>query len=97
MFSRITMCLRHEKSVDLLAFDHEIMIILRRIKRKKVQVFKLEQEAMANTRDNGKDYRLLHDYVMPVVSETFSGIQRPTIQANNFKIEATIIQMVQLC
>ena len=38
----------------------------------------------------------LRDYVMPLVNDTFSGIQRPTIQANNFEIKLGIIQMVQV-
>ena len=54
------------------------------------QVALMQQETMANNEEN----RALKDYATPVVTMHQSGIRRPAIQANNFEIKTTIIQMI---
>ena len=42
-----------------------------------------------------ENQRPLRDYATPLVDEIHDSIQRPTIQANNFELKPSIIQMVQ--
>ncbi|KAI4357285.1 hypothetical protein L6164_001245 [Bauhinia variegata] len=39
--------------------------------------------------------RIMRDFVMPPVSGCVTGIRKPTINANNFEIKASLIQLVQ--
>ena len=41
--------------------------------------------------------RSLRDYAKPAVDNVQSSIRNPTIQANNFEIKPSIIQMIQTC
>lgn len=45
--------------------------------------------------DNENPRRLLRDYATPIVQGTASSIRRPAIQANNFEIKPSLIQMLQ--
>ncbi|KAL5549438.1 hypothetical protein UlMin_004669 [Ulmus minor] len=45
--------------------------------------------------EGGGNRRALRDYVAPNVAGTTSGIRRPAVQANNFEIKPSFIQMVQ--
>ena len=45
--------------------------------------------------EEGGNHRALRDYAVPNVAATTSGIRRPTVQANNFEIKPSFIQMVQ--
>ncbi|KAL5554822.1 hypothetical protein UlMin_042223 [Ulmus minor] len=45
--------------------------------------------------EGGENRRVLRDYAAPNVVGTTSGIRRPTVQANNFEIKPSFIQMVQ--
>ena len=83
------------KESDLVPIDLDINKTLRKLNRK--------MQATSNSRgscngdenhgDNGVPNRTLKDYSIPNVR--VSSIRRPPIQANNFEIKSTIIQMIQ--
>ncbi|KAL5577484.1 hypothetical protein UlMin_019183 [Ulmus minor] len=45
--------------------------------------------------EGGGNQRALRDYAAPNIAGTTSGIRRPAVQANNFEIKPSFIQMVQ--
>ena len=79
--------MRRSKSFELLPFEPEIERTLRKIKKETKQASFVQQETMANNKEN----RALRDYAMPIVTINQSSIRRPAIQANNFEIKRTII------
>jgi len=44
---------------------------------------------------NNKEKKALRDYVVPSLTASTSCIRKPTIQANNFELKTTFIQLVQ--
>ena len=90
--------MRRTRSLNLLPFDPEIDRTYRRLNRER------RRSTSAPNRqsimdppfvEGGGERRALRDYAAPNVAGTISGIRRPTIQANNFEIKPSFIQMVQ--
>ena len=47
-----------------------------------------------NKEENNQEQRALRDYFRPVVNDHYSGIQRQSINANNFELKPALINMV---
>ena len=75
----------------LIEFDPEIeRTFKRRLREQRNHIKKMEGV------DDGRNQpRLLKDYAAPTVKGTTSSIRRPAIQANNFEIKPSLIQMLQ--
>ena len=88
--------MRRARSLNLLPFDSEIDRTYRRLNResRRSQSAPTRQSAM-DPLEGGGNRRALRDYVAPNVAGTTSGIRRPAVQANNFEIKPSFIQMVQ--
>ena len=52
-------------------------------------------DIMANLREEGVDTKALRDHTTLTVMDIISGIRRPPIPTDNFKIKSMIIQMIQ--
>ena len=87
--------MRRTRSLDLVPIDLDTNKTLRKLNKKHKQQVIQEVPAMGdeNHVDNGVPNRVLKDYYVPNVG--VSSIRRPPIQANNFEIKPTIIQMIQ--
>ena len=70
-------------------FDPEIEKTLRQLKKEKKEA-NTPLSNMAN-----QEQKALRDYAMPSVNGAISSTRRPAIQANNFEIKLSIIQMIQ--
>ena len=81
--------------MDLIPIDLDTEKTLRKLNRERKQQVIQEVPAIGdeNHGDNEVLNRALKDYSIPNVG--VSGIRRPPIQANNFEIKPTIIQMIQ--
>ena len=55
----------------------------------------MAQSNNLNQNRNKPEQRALRDYFKPVVNENYSGIRRQLINANNFELKSTLINMVQ--
>ncbi|KAL5574401.1 hypothetical protein UlMin_023998 [Ulmus minor] len=88
--------MRRARSLNLLPFDPEIDRTYRRLnrERRRSQSAPTRQSAM-DPLEGGGNRRALRDYAAPNVAGTTSGIRRPAVQANNFEIKPSFIQMVQ--
>ncbi|KAL5542568.1 hypothetical protein UlMin_010278 [Ulmus minor] len=88
--------MRRARSLNLLPFDPEIDRTFRRLNRERrcSQSAPTRQSAM-DPLEGGGNRRALRDYAAPNVVGTTSGIRRPAVQANNFEIKPSFIQMVQ--
>ena len=49
----------------------------------------------ANQNVENQEQRVLRDYFRPVVNDNYFGIWRQTINANNFELKPTLINMVK--
>ena len=87
--------MRHTRSLDLVPIDLDINKTLQKLNRERKQQVIQEVPAIGdeNKGDNEVSNRALKDYFVPNVG--VSSIRRPPIQANNFEIKPTIIQMIQ--
>ncbi|XP_056169324.1 uncharacterized protein LOC115665665 [Syzygium oleosum] len=75
----------------LTEFDPEIeRTFKRRLREQRNHIKKIE-----GVDDGRNQRRLLKDYATPTVEGTISSIRRPAIQANNFEIKPSLIQMLQ--
>ncbi|KAH9698609.1 hypothetical protein KPL71_024069 [Citrus sinensis] len=64
--------------------------------RERREALQEQQLIMADEALHGnEDARPLRDYIVSIVNGAHSSIARPTVQANNFEIKSTIIQMIQ--
>ncbi|KAL5555033.1 hypothetical protein UlMin_037269 [Ulmus minor] len=88
--------MRRARSLNVLPFDPEIDRTYRRLnrERRRSQSAPTRQSAM-DPLEGGGNRRALRDYAAPNVAGTTSGIRRPAVQANNFEIKPSFIQMVQ--
>lgn len=107
----LPLCMRKFKTEGLLPFDSEIERTCRRNQKEKWGTFSTNSPTMKNLINNGRNNenernneafrgavpttRALRDYALPTVNKNLSGVRRLTVQANNFEIKSTIIQMVQ--
>ena len=87
--------MRRCQSVESLQFDPEIDRTFHRLIRENRNRREFEEVEMAGNEDNQIQAppRARRDYTVPVVAG--SAIRRPTIQANNFELKPSLIQMVQ--
>ena len=76
---------------NLLPFDPKIERTLRRIRKKKKNVA-LVMGANDNNRNNQQ--WALRDYFKIVVNDNYSRIWRPIVDASNFELKPTLINMV---
>ncbi|GKV23246.1 hypothetical protein SLEP1_g32996 [Rubroshorea leprosula] len=74
---------------DLVPFDPEIDRTFREFLREQ------KQHIMAEEGEGQNNARTLGSYTTPSLEGIASSIRRPAIQANNFEIKPTIIQMIQ--
>ena len=82
------------RDTELLSFDPKIEKMCQRNRRIQKQSTS-QSDIMTDPREERADTKALHDYAIPIVMETISGIRRLPIPANNFEIKPAIIQMVQ--
>ena len=90
--------MRLARSLNLLPFHPEIDRTYRRLdqERRHSTSASNRQSAMDPPFiEGGGNRRALRDYATPNVARTISGIRRPIVQANNFEIKPSFIQMVQ--
>ena len=87
--------MRRCQSVESLQFDPEIDRTFHRLIRENRNRREFAEVEMAGNEDNQIQAtpRALRDYTVPVVAG--SAIRRPTIQANNYELKPSLIQMVQ--
>ena len=87
--------MHRSRSVDLLPLDLEIERTLRQLRRENREREEVSQVEMVNDENNRAlgAPRALRDYTVPIVAG--SAIKRLTIQANNFELKPSLIQMVQ--
>ena len=71
-----------------LLFDPEIERSCRANRKRR----RAKTRVMAEGEDN---QRTLRDYFKPVVQDNYSGIQRQTVNANNFELKPALVNMVQ--
>lgn len=79
--------MRRAGSLELMHFDPKIERTLRKIRE--------EKRKEAQTMQCGNQQRAIRDYFKPVINNNYSGIARQTINANNFELKPTLINMVQ--
>ena len=82
--------MRRVRSLEIVPLDPEIERTISRLRREHLN----RNRAMAEGNNNNQQ-RALRDYFRPVVNENYSGIRRQTINANNFELKPTLINMVQ--
>lgn len=88
--------MRHSRRSDLVPLDKELERTLRRLNKEKKGTLTLQQQAdMEEEAAEMEQPSALRDYAMPSVIGNTSSIRRPAIQAKNFEIKPTIIQMIQ--
>ena len=87
--------MRRTRSLDLVPIDLDINKTLQKLNQKHKQqvIHEVPTIGDENHCDNGAPNRALKDYFVPNVG--VSSIRRPPIQANDFEIKPTIIQMIQ--
>ena len=78
-------------------FDPEIERTLHQLTRQRRAMAEDQRVALPALEQANRaiNQRSLIDYVTPTVKGTISSIRRPSIQANNFEIKPSIIQMIQ--
>ena len=87
---------------DLLPADTEVERTLRSLKKTK----RAENAAMADERhDQTEEQRIaarrppmtdtMEDFWRPIIQEEFSAVRQPTVDANNFELNPSLITMVQ--
>ena len=84
--------MQRASNFDLLPLDSEIERTFIRIREEKKNAT-LVMAAEDNNQNNQQ--RALRDYFKPLVDDNYSGIQRLTVNANNFELNPTLINMVQ--
>ena len=93
--------MHRKQDSDLIPVDTELERTLRSLRKKK----RAENAAMADERhDQTKERRTsarrppitdtMEDYWRPIIQEEYSVIRQPTVDANNFKLNPTLITMV---
>ena len=76
---------------ELTPFDPEIERTLRELRRARREAESSQSETMGDPQDN----RTMREYAVPTLDGCAPSIRRPVIQANNFEIKPSIIQMIQ--
>ena len=88
--------MRRAKSLDFLNLDLDIERTLRRSRRERRERNpEMAEQNNSNQNRNEKEQRGLRDYFRPVVNDNYSGIHCQPINANNFELKPTLINMVQ--
>ncbi|MED6165902.1 hypothetical protein PIB30_103983, partial [Stylosanthes scabra] len=91
------------KDKQTLNFDPEIEKTLRKLRKQsklQKQTHKISsEEVFEEVRDNmaaeGNRQRTLADFTTPTTASCGSSIVRPTVEANNFELKPSLIQLIQ--
>ncbi|MED6167022.1 hypothetical protein PIB30_115107, partial [Stylosanthes scabra] len=76
-----------------LQFDPEIERTVKRTRKERKAARQRQEQAMANPDPNQR--RTLGDYATPSAEGCSTSITRPPIQANNFELKPSLLQLVQ--
>ena len=88
--------MRRAWSLEILNLDLEIERTLRMLrKERRERVPNMDEEGNNNQGGENQAQRALRDYFRPVVVDNYLGILRQAINANNFELKPTLINMVQ--
>ena len=87
---------------ELLPLDSELESTLRNLKKVRLveaSVIAKKRETHQNILivavDRPQRQRTMEDFWTPIIRDEYSTVRQPTIEANNFKINPTLITMVQ--
>ncbi|XP_052198388.1 uncharacterized protein LOC127805673 [Diospyros lotus] len=89
------------KGIESIPLDLEIEQTISHLRKAKrgesshLDQVKLSSEGEKEPMAQQEEQKKLREYAMPKVDGISSSIQRPTVQANNFEIKPSIIQMIQ--
>ncbi|MED6164275.1 hypothetical protein PIB30_088123 [Stylosanthes scabra] len=76
-------------------FDPEIERTLRKLKKQTKASRQLNFEEVEENNMVADPRRTLGDYTIPITASCASSIVRPNVEANNFELKPSLIQLVQ--
>ncbi|MED6212972.1 hypothetical protein PIB30_088719 [Stylosanthes scabra] len=85
---------------QILKFDPEIERTLRKLRKQSKQTHEISseevfEEVFDNMAAEGTQVKTLGEYSVPTTASCGSSIVRPTVDANNFELKPSLIQLVQ--
>ena len=88
--------MRRAQSLEFLNLDPKIERTLRRLrKERRERILAMAEGGNQNQGGENQEQWALRDYFRPVVANNYSGIRHQAINANNFELKPTLINMVQ--
>ncbi|MED6164215.1 hypothetical protein PIB30_087561, partial [Stylosanthes scabra] len=88
------------KDKQILNFDPEIERTLRKLKKQYKQTHEIPseevfEEVFDNMATEGTQQKTLGEYSVPTTASCGGSIVRPTVDANNFELKPSLIQLLQ--